>query len=97
MLNSNAIGSQLARESLPLSSKLPGEVQALVERIYAAAKTHVFSMVGSKKLSESDIEAAEAILMQLFRVLSSPDGAPDGRLAALSQEYGGSLRLLLVD
>ena len=85
VLTSNAIGSDRAKEELPFSSTLPAEVQALVTRIYDSAQSHIFDAIGDKKLTENDIDNAEAILMQINKCVQSKSNYD--QLATLSTEY----------
>lgn len=86
VLTSNAIGSERAREALPFASTLPREVQALVTRIYDSAQSHIFSLIGDKKITDNEIESAEAILMQINQIIRAGSANSD-RLPALSAEY----------
>lgn len=83
---SNAIGSARAQEALPFSSTLPVAVQAVVNRIYESAKSHIFDAIGDKKLTEADIDNAEAILSQINRLVQSKSVTHE-QLAGLSSEY----------
>lgn len=85
VLTSNSIGSVRAQEALPFSSTLPAQVQTLVNRIYDSAKSHIFDQIGDKKLTESDIDSAEAILAQINKLVQGKAGHE--QLAALSAEY----------